>query len=228
MPDEIAQQTRSILAGVRLKAVPLCTYIKLFTQTPAGEAYAVLDANGQAGGICCALSLCWLEARAKGLELMDSLLGPGGTIKEEAIKPAIKMQKDMADPDTQLQQASAWLKKRGFKGKLMPTKQSNSIQGGIGTWLCQTYSEPGSYRLIGVRGGYNHAMALDMTKSSDLAFFDPNLGGFHFNSLTNLRSFLDDVVFPKGAQHPHSFDAPSGSYIGRKTFLLVELGGYDT
>jgi len=219
-PDDIAK-TRQIIANIRLKAVPLVTYIKLFTQTPAGEAYAILDANGVPGGICCALSLHWLDARASGKDYMDTILGLGGTVKVDAIQPAIDMQKDFTNPETQLQKAKAWLEKKGFKTAQKPMTSINMVTNGVGSWFAQSYSEGGPYRLLGTRG-FNHATALDLSNADDLAFIDPNLGSLHFNSAERLKKFLDETIFPSNKDQWGNMDC---NYIGRKRVSLLEMIG---
>lgn len=71
----------------------------------------------------------------------------------------------------------------------------STLANGVGSWFTQTASESGPYRLLKTGGGW-HVMALDLTKSGNPVFFDPNLGSFEFRSTTDFTRFFNDTLFP--------------------------------
>jgi len=214
-------QIRQVLSRVRSEAIGKASKMKLFTQTPAGDSYNIMDSNGVAGGVCCALALFWLNSRSNRQDFLDTLLGPGGTIRTDALMPAINLQREIADPDTQMVQAKAWLARHNLNGALKTKETIKGLDLDIGNWFCQN-PMINPYRLLAIRGGYDHAMALDLSRPNDLVFFDPNLGSFHFNSMTRLIDFLNTTIYP--ATGSGTTLTRNSEYIGRKRFILIEMG----
>jgi hypothetical protein len=71
----------------------------------------------------------------------------------------------------------------------------------IGDWICEG---TGSLSTTFIRGGTNHAMAVDL---QSFIFFDPNVGELKFGKDSDLRAFLNDM-FPK-----NSAQVPAWQYV---------------
>ncbi|WP_157953849.1 YopT-type cysteine protease domain-containing protein [Microbulbifer sp. A4B17] len=220
-PEEVAE-THRILARVRSQAYGR-TRIKLFSQSPGSGVHTVLARNQVKGGICCALSLYWLKGQlsdpVNNQGYLNSLMGQGGSGITNAIMPAIQLNNAIKAPDTQLQDANIWLHDSGFTGAVKRKKSVSWVSAGVSDYFCEAPSI-NPYRLIAIRGGYDHAMALDLV---NLEFFDPNIGAFQFKHLMYLKNFLNDTVFPLLNRVMGSKES---NYLGRHYFSLVQMGCY--
>ncbi|WP_444929273.1 YopT-type cysteine protease domain-containing protein [Microbulbifer sp. SSSA002] len=220
-PEEVAG-THRILARVRSQAYG-STRIKLFSQSPGSGVYTVLARNQASGGICCALSLYWLNGQlndpVNNQDYLDSLMGQGGRGITNAIMPAIQLNNKIKAPATQLQDANIWLHDSGFTGAVKPRKVISWVSAGVGDYFCEVPSV-NPYRLVAIRGRCNHAMALDLV---NLEFFDPNIGAFQFGHLMHLKNFLNNTIFPLANRATGSKES---NYLGRHYFSLAQMGCY--
>jgi hypothetical protein len=189
------------LGEIRRAAISCrCTGIRQFTQV-LGAVQEALTEKGAGGGICRSLSVQWLAARKSHADFFGRLLGVGGSVHKGALGEVIEAFKAMPKLNriAQRQHVEDELRKAGLtpvgatEVKNAPDFRGVSCAG----WFCNTL-ESGPLRFLGIRGGVDHATALDLTAGRE-AFFDPNLGEFQFTGNPQyLLTFLLTQIFPPG------------------------------
>lgn len=221
MPSRVATDTLDVLGQVRREALNAGATLKLCSQA-VGLLKSHLDAQGQGGGICRSMSIEWIKAQGKGTSLIDTICGLGGSVNINNVAPMIR-QYELHDFDNDKPGERAYIKSKimssGFVYGGVKSAYVNSVKGGIGSWYCNTNIMPRTcyLRLIAMRSGVPHAMAVDILEHK---FFDPNLGEFTFSSDDDLVNFLNTSIFP------YRNDKGAGEYVGRNSFLEVEQHGF--
>lgn len=200
-----------------------CTKIRLFSQA-VGPVKAALSEQASAEGVCRELAVRWLGARktGDGSELLEALLGFGGTVKEGELKKVVEAFKAMGDRNIIEQRSYTEMELKGYFENVSQTEvlrgPSRLDQGpGVSAsdWL---FSQAANcdYRFFGIRGFVNHATAICLVPGKE-SFFDPNLGEFEFkNRAENMREFLNQFVFPEGGDG-------RGRYIGRENKVFYDI-----
>jgi hypothetical protein len=212
--DESAEY--AIIGSLRRAALAEgCTRIRLFTQA-VGPVKAALSDLKSAEGVCRELAVRWLGAKKSGdgSQLLDSLLGLGGTVKEEELKKVVAAFKAMGDKNIIEQRNYTESELREFftavaKTDILraPLRSDQGHQLSATAWLFSPAAQC-DYRFFGIRGRINHATAVCLAPGKQ-SFFDPNLGEFEFkDKVSNMHDFLDKYIFPLGGDG-------RGQYIGR-------------
>ncbi len=167
-----------------------------------GELQKHIKEKGQGGGICRSLAIAWLIGRKTGVNFLQTLLGPGGIVKVDAVKPMIEAYEaagQMTIPE-QLVLIKANLVAAGlaFTGSEMANPIGGTVN--LGAWYTQNsdMSGLGQLRSINSFGGYSHAMAIDIREKYAI-FFDPNWGSFTFPSHLQMVNFLTRSMFVRAA-----------------------------
>lgn len=215
--DYAGQIRREALAS-GAKSIGLCSQV-------CGELAKILKEENLSG-ICRSLSMAWLSDRSRGLSLLDRMMGPGGSVKTDVVLPmcqAYKAKGDMNRLDERAYIISE-LQKAGLKHcgtELVDTKTAAVGVGVYFFWLKNDgIAGLGQLRMLNIRGGYDHAMALDVRDSNGPAFFDPNWGEFVFPSMAHIANFLLTSMFVP--------DAGQTLYANQVAFATAEKMGFST
>ena len=168
-----------------------------------GELQALIKGEGQGGGICRSLSIAWLADRKRGLNLLDRLLGPGGSVKTGVVLPMCLAYKAKGAMNRLGERAyiAAELIAAGLSHTGTDASEAAKLAAGVGVWYFMLQSSAlsgvGQLRMVNIRDGYDHAMAMDLRDATCPMFFDPNWGEFSFPTTAHLANFLLTSMFVK-------------------------------
>jgi hypothetical protein len=189
--EDAAGQIRREALAAGASSITLCTQAY-------GELKKYITEQGQGGGICRSLSMAWLEGRKTGVNFLQKMLGPGGTIKVGEVLPMCQAYKAAGELSIDEQQALiiANLTAKGLAST--GAEKLTQVGGGsnVSAWFTQNsaMSGLGQLRSVNVFGGYNHAMAMDISQQYAI-FFDPNWGAFTFPTHLKMVAFLEKSMF---------------------------------
>lgn len=220
MSAEVTAATANIVGSLRRAALTYgCTKIRLFSQA-YGPVQESIDRQGSGGGVCRELSVQWLASQKNGTDFLGTLLGLGGAVNEGAMARVVRGFNAMGDLNRveQREYTEGQLRDLG----LSPSAAEVKNEGGLGiqsvsSWFC-AHTGTGSLRFLGIRGGVDHAVAVNISSGQE-SFFDPNLGEFQFTGkLLQMQSFMHAQIFPS------TTGTGLGIYIGRpkKIFSQIE------
>src|SRR5262249_2217598 len=150
---------------------------------------------------------------------LGGLLGVGGTVNPAAMARIVRDFQSMGTLNRVEQRT--FTERRLTAVGLRPSATEVKNQGGLGkqsiaSWFCWPLV-PVGVRFLGVRGGVNHAVAVNVYPGKE-SFFDPNLGEFQFlNRRPKMEAFLHAHIFPMGSA------SGIGTYIGRPTKAIEQI-----
>lgn len=196
-----------------------CTKIVLLTQS-VGPVKDLIGVHGAGGGVCSELTMQWLAAQKTQQDFLGALIGIGGVADADRLGVVVRDYKAMGDKDRKQQRKFMENRMQDLKLTPKPTEVRNARDIGaasIGAWFCQS-PEDGPLRIINIRGGTDHSMALNLTPGRE-AFFDPNLGEFQFHGRAQqMQDFLDSHVF-----RPTGDKKNIGDYLGRVKMPYAQI-----
>lgn len=188
--EDAAGQIRREALACGASSITLCSQAY-------GELKKTIDEKGQGSGICRSLAMGWLVGRKTGVNFLQTLLGPGGTVKVSAVEPMIRAYQEAGLKNLDQQIVLIKTKLIG-EGLTCTGSQTNSALGNlnVGAWFTQNsaIAGTGQLRSINTTGGYPHAMAIDIREKYAI-FFDPNWGAFTFPSHLQMVDFLSKSMF---------------------------------
>ena len=213
--DYAGQIRREALAS-GAKSIRLCTQA-------CGELAKILKEQNL-GGICRSLSIAWLSDRSRGASLVDRMMGLGGSVKTDVVLPMCLAYKAKGNMNRLEEQSYivTELQKAALSHCGTETGKAATVGAGVGVWYFWLKNGDlaglGQLRMLNIRDGYDHAMAVDLRDSSCPIFFDPNWGEFFFPSTAHLGNFLLTSMFvPEGAET---------LYANQIAFATVEKMGF--
>lgn len=190
---DAARQLRSEALAAGARQIRLCSQAY-------GELKKLLVTEDQGGGICRSLCMAWLVERKAGRNLLDTLLGPGGTVRTAMVTPMCATYRAKGAMNRIVERAYIVSELTGSGLGYTGTQEAKAADvRGVGAWFCQSSAQSGigQLRAINTRDGYNHAMALDLRDATRPLFFDPNWGEFQFPSDVHLVNFFNTSMFTK-------------------------------
>jgi hypothetical protein len=200
----------SKVASVRLEALASrSTQIGLLSQS-IGDIKKQIQEAGSEDGICVALVCWWLKGQKNDRPLLKQLLLPGGAVDEKLLAQLIADFQSIRT-DGEKDYLIKELKQAGLVHRGSTSTYVTSEDATLGDWICEG---KGSLSVIFIRGGTDHAMAIDLQK---FAFFDPNVGEMQFGSESHLQAFLNKML-PKV-----DGDVPYWQYMRRDDMKFMEM-----
>jgi hypothetical protein len=219
MSAEVRAATANIVGALRRAALTYgCTKMRLFSQA-YGPVQESIDRQGSGGGVCRELSVQWLASQKNGTDFLGKLIGLGGAVNELAMGQVVKDFQAMGELNRieQREYTERQLRTVGLAPSTAEVKNEGELGiQSVSSWFC-AHTGTGSLRFLGIRGGVDHAVAINLTSGKE-SFFDPNLGEFQFTGKRlQMQAFLHAQIFPTS-------DSGLGIYIGRpnKVFRQIE------
>lgn len=172
--------------------------MSLLNQT-YGDLAAQLNATGHAEGVCRRLAVLWMNARMNGLDFMELL-----TDGSPAVSPKIAKQINLdfkALSSDQRSVANKLLKTELMNLGLLTLVERSAESlpelhhASVAEWWCDP-AVLGEFRFLGIRGGYNHALAVDL-RANKVSFYDPNIGEICFPTVQALTGFVTANILPR-------------------------------
>jgi hypothetical protein len=200
----------SIVAQVRLDGIKSrSTQIGLLSQS-IGDVKKQIEEAGSGAGVCAALACWWLKGQKNDLPLLKQLLLPGARVDEKVLGQIIADFQSI-EKNGEKEYFIKDLKQAGLVHRGSVSAYYTSEDAPLGDWICEG---TGSLSALFIRGGTDHAMAIDLQK---FVFFDPNVGEFKFGNESHLKEFLNKM-FPKA-----DGDQPVWRYMRREGMPFREI-----